>query len=333
MEWMNDLFDTTGKFRPDDDKPLHSSDTTIFTRRRHLAGVIDDIKPDIVISIEAPNTQQEFQLFFDSDVEGEWKTILQSTRGSSQCIGCAIRTDTGLFHSQDPILQFDSGLIPAFNPFEMENEEDSIIEKYKFERLPLYAEINLVNQKKFRLLGVHLKSKGIFNAYEWSKWWSVADGNRKRILAQCSQLRQKFLDPYLESADTRSIPMIVCGDINDGPGMDASEKRLLGSGVERLMGNIWRPEFCCGNALFDTLNDQEKKKLRFENIYTTIFRDPIFNNVSHREWIDHILYTKNENGWAKNAKVHYELSDGKRISQKFKHASDHLPVSVEIILE
>lgn len=31
------------------------------------------------------------------------------------------------------------------------------------------------------------------------------------------------------------------GDINDGPGLNASEKRLYGSGIERLMGTIWTP--------------------------------------------------------------------------------------------
>ncbi len=35
------------------------------------------------------------------------------------------------------------------------------------------------------------------------------------------------------------------GDINDGPGLDASEKRLYGSGIERLMGTVWTPECVC----------------------------------------------------------------------------------------
>ena len=34
-------------------------------------------------------------------------------------------------------------------------------------------------------------------------------------------------------------PLIVCGDIDDAPGLDASEKRLFGSGVERLVGAVW----------------------------------------------------------------------------------------------
>ena len=35
------------------------------------------------------------------------------------------------------------------------------------------------------------------------------------------------------------------GDINEGPGLDASEKRLYGSGIERLMGTVWTPVYVC----------------------------------------------------------------------------------------
>lgn len=332
MEWMNDLFTTTGNFHPDTHKPQHTPDTTVKTRREHLSGVINDIKPDAVIIVEGPNTNNELKLFFDTDVDGNWTTILQTTSGSSQCIGCAVRTDTGKFNAANPVEQIDSSAMPAFQPFEFPNEQDGIIEKYKFERFPLYAQINTVDNKSFRVLGLHLKSKGIFDAYEWSKWWSVSDANRKKILAQCSQVRQQFTDVYLSAPLTKDIPLIVCGDINDGPGLDASEKRLFGSGIERLMGNVWRPQFCIGNALFDTLSDADKKKLNFEKIYTTTFKDPIFNYMWHKEWIDHILYSFTKPGWATNARVHIKMSDNQNIWEKFKYASDHMPVSVEINL-
>jgi hypothetical protein len=92
-------------------------------------------------------------------------------------------------------------------------------------------------------------------------------------------LRLGFLDPYLTDDETKSIPLIVCGDINDGPGLDASEKRLFGSAIERLMGMVWKPELCLHNALFDTLKDKDKANLNFSRIHTTSFKDPIFNNT------------------------------------------------------
>ena len=100
--------------------------------------------------------------------------------------------------------------------------------------------------------------------------------------------------PRAVSSDpaTANRPLIVCGDINDGPGLDASERRLFGSGIERLMGIIWRPQFCFGNALFDTLKPKDKEELDFSSIHTTSFKDPIFNGVYQKEWIDHILYSR-----------------------------------------
>lgn len=332
MEWMNDLFLEDGSFKADNSIPSHHPTTNVKTRREHLSGVIEDINPDVVIVVEGPNKTIELQRFFDADVTGNWKANIQISKGSSQCIGIALRTDTNKFDLINPIQFYDSQTVAAFNPFDLENEEIGVVEKYKFERYPAYAEIKTADQKTFRILGLHLKSKGIFSAYEWSKWWSIADGNRKKILAQCSQIRQKFTDVYLNDPATRNTPLIICGDINDGPGLDASEKRLFGSGIERLMGNVWKPKLALGNALFDTLTEKEKDKLDFESIYTTSFKDPIFNGVYQKEWIDHILYSHIDKNWVANAQIHHKMSDGQFMYKKFKFSSDHIPISVEVNL-
>ena len=178
---------------------------------------------------------------------------------------------------------------------------------------------------------MHLKSKGIFTALEWSKWWDNADANRKKILAQATQVRTRFLDPFLSDTATSATPLIVCGDINDGPGLDASERKLFGSGVERLMGLIWRPQHCLGNALFDSLPAKDRQELDFSSIFTTTFRDPIFENTYQHEWIDHILYSRNQAGqWVTGTQVHSKLPDGTAIFTKYKHASDHFPISADV---
>ena len=175
-----------------------------------------------------------------------------------------------------------------------------------------------------------LKSKGIFGAYEWSKWWQMADSNRKKILAQAAYIHDMFIEPYLTDKKTKQIPLIVCGDINDGPGLDASERRLFGSGIERLMGSIWQPELCLGNSLFDSMKPKEKKGLNF-SIYTTSYRDPIFNNVYQEEWIDHLLYSRTSQNWVQSAKVNLKMPDGTKIWKKYKNASDHYPVSCQVV--
>lgn len=329
VEWMNDLFgpnDQPPAFRADDAVPFHTPGSTVRQRRTDLAAVINDLAPDIVVLTEGPNRSSELELFFGEDVVGGWKIQVQHSRGQSQNVAVAVRTDLGKF-KDPPFFYMDTSNIPAFDPFLVDSDGDEIEEQYHFERRPLYCEIRPLDGANFRILGLHLKSKGIFGAYEWSKWWQQADANRRKILAQATHLRLEFLDPYLEDDATCDVPLIVCGDINDGPGLDASEKRLLGSGVERLMGVIWRPELCLGNALFDSLSQHDQAALDFTPVYTTSYRDPIFNNAWHRVWIDHVLYSKNAPGpWVSDAFVYRETADGTPVWRAYPHASDHFAV-------
>ena len=333
MEWMNDLFtsnDQAPAFRPDDEEPAHSSGTTIKQRRDDLSGMLKELDADVVVVVEGPNRSEELQLFFNKDLPGAWQTWVQPTAGQSQLIGVAVRTDRGMF-TDEPLRPFDTNEQPVFSPFPADIDDDGITEQYKFERKPLYVEIHPVAGPPFRILGLHLKSKGVFGAYEWSKWWQLADANRKKILAQATHLRLNFLDTYLESPETQQIPLIVCGDINDGPGLDASEKRLFGSGIERLMGSVWRPQASLGNALFDTLSERDQRALRFSDLYTASFSDPIFNNTYHRVWIDHLLYTQNTaTHWVTEAQIHHKVDDGQKLWQKYPHSSDHFPITALI---
>lgn len=337
-EWFNELF--TGAppvFKHDDDRG-YMTRQKIGDRRRDLTGVINDIEAHIWVIVEGPNQSSELQLFFDHPgVDGIWQCVVQPA--GAQSVGLAVRIDTGLFEDQ----AFDwydiknsqeaETLRKATDEFRMDTDGDGLDEFHKFERRPLYASINLIDGKKFRVVGLHLKSKGIFGALEWSKWWATADGNRKKIVAQCHQIRTKFLNEYLISDETKDIPLIVCGDINDGPGFDTSEMKLNASGIERLMGSIWHPKLCLGNAIFDTLSEKDKKELDFASLYTASFSDPIFNNVYRRSWIDHILYSRREEQWISEADIILKMSSGIPIYKAFPKASDHMPVICTINTE
>jgi endonuclease/exonuclease/phosphatase family metal-dependent hydrolase len=295
--------------------------------------VLNDLSPDIVVMVEGPNRTGEVELFFNNDVDGRWKVHAQHSKGQSQNVCVAVRIDQDKF-SDPPFSIYDTNNITAFDPFVVDTDDDEIKEQHKFERRPLYVEINPSHGFRFRILGLHLKSKGIFKSYEWSKWWQMAEANRKKLLAQTTQLRLEFLDPFLTEDNTRNIPLIVCGDVNDGPGLDASEKRLYGSAIERLMGTVWKPALCLNNALFDELNERARNLLDFSAIKTTSFKDPIFNYMWHQVWIDHILYSGNQAWqWVESAAVHSTLPDGSKIWETYKHASDHFPISAVIKTE
>nr|NNF99006.1 hypothetical protein [Desulfobacteraceae bacterium] len=333
MEWMNDLFgpnDRPVAFKPDNANPAHNPNTTIKQRRESLSGVINELQPDVVLVVEGPNRTGELQLFFDTDVNGDWQTHVQYTKGQTQNNGIAVRTDTGKFDAV-PITVFDTNDMPVFDAFTIDTDDDLIIETHKYERKPLYAELHPRPGDLFRLMGLHLKSKGIFGAYEWSKWWKIAEGNRKKLLAQATILRMKFLDNYLTAEETEDIPLIVAGDINDGPGLDAAEKRIFGSAMERLMGSIWKPHLCLGNAVFDSLAAKQQEQLDFKKVYSASFKDPIFNNVWQRDWIDHILYTRNgPANWVSAGTIHTRMASGRWMWEAYPHASDHFPITADI---
>ena len=103
--------------------------------------------------------------------------------------------------------------------------------------------------------------------------------------------------------------------------------KLNASGVERLMGSIWEPSLCLGNALYDSLSDAKKKKQDFKSIYTASFQDPIFARSYRNSWIDHILYSRNVADWISNGEVLHNMPDGQRIYTKYPTASDHRPVT------
>jgi len=130
VEWMNDLFmgDTEpAAFRPDTDKPQHTTSTTVKTRREHLSGVLKDLAPDVVVVAEGPSRKEELALFFNTDMPGTWKVELQRSPGQSQNLGIAVRTDTGKF--ADPALTVrDTVDDSRFSPFLVDTDSDDIKE-------------------------------------------------------------------------------------------------------------------------------------------------------------------------------------------------------------
>lgn len=218
-----------------------------------------------------------------------------------------------------------AGLIhTATEPFFLDLGSDKVLEWFRYERRPLWVTVHPAHGSDFNIMGLHLKSKGIFGAYEWSHWWQMADANRMRLLAQCRHIREAFLDLYL--SDPAALSVIVTGDINDGPGFDTSEMRLSASGVGTLMGSVWKPDLTLGNALFDALSERNRARLDYSGVTTPRFADPIFNDTYHQVMIDHILYSCGTPGWVAAAEVPRETAAG----TTYWKISDHFPVVAKI---
>ncbi len=93
MEWMNDLFgpnDQPPAWRPDNHVPQHAPGTTVRERRDDLAGVLNDLHPDIVVVVEGPNRSGELQLLFDDDVNGDWSVICRGSLQARRCVQATV---------------------------------------------------------------------------------------------------------------------------------------------------------------------------------------------------------------------------------------------------
>jgi hypothetical protein len=84
---------------------------------------------------------------------------------------------------------------------------------------------------RLRLIGVHAKSKNPHGARDADDEIRIARMNRIKQLAQCRWIRGR-VDERLAKGDD----VIVMGDLNDGPGLDAYEAEFGQSGVEVVLG-------------------------------------------------------------------------------------------------
>ncbi|MBM9593113.1 hypothetical protein [Roseitranquillus sediminis] len=346
MHWLQDLFaraaDGTPVLKPGDMRvrgpsPRGRNDLpTVSERLDLIARGLSDLDPDVIVVMEGPSDTEKLQLLMNTVSGGVWECHVQRSRfpsspggptlDSSQCVGIAVRTDTGRLATV-PLVPFEvespaiGDLHEATEPFFLDFGREQITEWFRFERRPLYVEVRPNVGAPIRLLGLHLKSKGIFGAIEWSRWWQIAEAHRARLLALCRHLRRRFIDMYLAHAATRDIPLIVCGGINEGPGFGLAEMQLRNSGVQEMMGSIWRPDLILGNALFDAL--QGDSAPTFEDLWTVEFPDPIFEETRHRVWTDHLLYSRNvRSDWISDARILRSTCQG----TPFSEISDHCPV-------
>jgi endonuclease/exonuclease/phosphatase family metal-dependent hydrolase len=83
----------------------------------------------------------------------------------------------------------------------------------------------------FRMIGVHLKSKAPHGAQTPDDAKRIAIANRRKQLAQAVWLRARI--DHLLAQDE---PLLVLGDLNDGPGLDRFETLFGRSSVEIVLG-------------------------------------------------------------------------------------------------
>jgi endonuclease/exonuclease/phosphatase family metal-dependent hydrolase len=240
VEWFNSLFDDNAKLVIDSGWSSRHN----VTRQDQITAlgiVFTAIDADAVMIIEAPDhngkratvpaletfadfmnlrarrgvvgfenhTQQEIALLYDPDV----LTCEHDSKG-------------------DPTGKKGSSEAPRFDGvFRIDLDIDDNHDLVKFSKPPLELACRTSAGFAFRMIGAHLKSKAPHGARTRDEVMRLAISNRRKQQAQAVWLRRR-VEQHLEAAE----PLIVMGDLNDGPGLDEYEYLFGRSSVEIVTG-------------------------------------------------------------------------------------------------
>jgi hypothetical protein len=235
VEWFANLFDARGRLLEDGEWSARYN----VTRADQLASlgiVFTAMNADAVMIIEAPENGRKrqtvpmlerFAARYDLRCR---KAILGFDNETQQEIAMLYDPDA-LTLTHDP-RGGGEGEAPRFDQtYMMDLDFDATLDTVTFNKPPL--ELQAVSKAgfRFRMIGVHAKSKAPRGATTEEQVKRFSIENRRKQLAECIWVRKRVLEHL-----SRHESLLVMGDLNDGPGLDEYEKLFGRSGVEIVLG-------------------------------------------------------------------------------------------------
>lgn len=288
-------------------------------RAKKIAQVIQGINPHILGISEAASDASEHRNFIAKYLPGSGYDVAAGAGRGAQNLVFWFRPPVSLISVDD--------MVSFYGDWQDDIDRDGLKEALHWERKPLEAVFKVGDAGSLRAILVHAKSKGVFSVVDLHDFEAIAQGNRKKLIGQATRLRQR-VDLHLSQAPT--TPLLILGDMNDGPGQDAYEMKLGKSFVETVTGNVFEPESCLHHPLYFLSKDPATRA----DLWTVEFPDPIVENAlgyKHRVWLDHILLSPH---FLKPDSPLRLVPDSGRIAEKnpiSKAASDHFAVYCRII--
>ncbi|MGH1457417.1 MAG: endonuclease/exonuclease/phosphatase family protein [Paracoccaceae bacterium] len=252
VEWFNSLFDDKGALL-EDGKWSSRYNVTRNDQITALGIVFTALDADAIMVIEAPdqngrratvpaleNFAKRFDLRarravmgFENDTQQEiallYDPYVMSARHDP------VSAPTGLRGAEVP------DVAPRFDgAFHIDLDIDATEDVVEFSKPPLELAIDTTSGVQLRMIGAHLKSKAPHGARNDDEVMQISIANRRKQLAQAIWLRRRVVG-HLQAGE----PVIVLGDLNDGPGLDEYENLFGRSSIEIVMGDGDGP------ALFD----------------------------------------------------------------------------------
>lgn len=245
VEWFSSLFDAENNLLADDGWSARYN----ITRAQQIEAlgiVFTAMDADAIMVIEAPDTSRNA----DTIAALEHFAQMMGLRARRAIMGFANETQQEIALLYDPDLLSarhdpvgpETGKkgghdAPRFDgTFRIDLDIDAKEDLVTFSKPPLELAVETRSGFAFRMIGAHLKSKAPHGAENDKDAMRMSIANRRKQLAQAIWLRAR-VDAHLADGD----PLILLGDLNDGPGLDEYEDLFGRSSVEIILGEDTGP--------------------------------------------------------------------------------------------
>ena len=233
VEWFASLFDDDNQLY-DDGEWSSRYQVTRAQQTAALGLVFGALDADAVMVIEAPNqgrrqsTVAALKHFAARFALRAREAVMGFSNDTEQEIALLYDPDK-LTARHAPLAAADA---PRFDQtlridLDVDATEDAVV----FSKPPLELEVTTKAGFAFQMIGAHLKSKAPHGAKSEADVLRIAIANRRKQLAQAIWLRRR-IDMHLAA----ERPIMVLGDLNDGPGLDEFESLFGRSSVEIVLG-------------------------------------------------------------------------------------------------
>ena len=234
IEWMNSLFDDDGQLLNDGEWSARFN-VTRAAQTDALRIVFQAMDADAVMVIEAPDNSRSR----DTVVALEQFAAFAQIRARRAVIGFSNDTQQEIALLYDPdvlTVQHDAQVhdrAPRFDgQFQIDLDVDAAQDEVVFSKPPLELSVKTRDGTPFRMIGAHLKSKAPHGAKNRDEVMRLSIANRRKQLAQAIWLRAR-----IDGVLSEGHPLVLLGDLNDGPGLDEYEHLFGRSSVEIILGD------------------------------------------------------------------------------------------------
>ena len=336
VEWFDALFDDDGALLINDDWSARHN-VTKQMQVEALGIVFTALDADAVMIIEAPDTSRKrdtvpaLEAFASAFELRARKAVMGFANDTQQEI--ALLFDPDVFDAvHDPK---GSAPVPGApkvagaprfdGTFRIDLDVDATEDKVVFSKPPFEVALTVkATGAQLRLIGAHLKSKAPHGATGRDEVMRLSIANRRKQLAQAIWLRRR-VDEHLAAGEA----LMVMGDLNDGPGLDAYENLFGRSSVEIVLGQG-------DTGLYDPHASQALSRRIGPQPTTARFyiqREDRFLQAL----LDYIMVSPDLRAKAKRWRIWHPFDDPvcwrtPELREALLTASDHFPVTLDLEL-